>query len=284
MNERTLLFVGAHPDDETFAVGGTLAQYAAAGVKVYYACATRGEAGTISAHRLQGYATPGDLRWAELKCAAAVLGLSDVFHLGYRDSGMPGSEDNRHPDALTSAPVEQVAGRIVKVIREVKPQVVITHDAVGGYHHPDHIASHRATVEAFRAAGDASRYPEAGPAFQPQKLYFHIFPRKLLKLVVKLMPLLGQDPRKFGRNKDIDLAAIVEVDFPVNAVVKLSKQTVETRERARACHASQGGGRPPNVNLMRMANRIFGESDRYMRGYPLPTGRKREKDLFQGVI
>jgi len=284
MPERTLLFVGAHPDDETFAVGGTLAQYAAAGVKVYYACATRGEAGTISAHRLQGYATPADLRWAELQCAAAVLGLSGVFHLGYRDSGMPGSEDNNHPDAFVSAPLEQAAGRIVKVIREVKPQVVITHDAVGGYHHPDHIAAHRATVKAFHAAGDSRLYPEAGPAFQPQKLLFHIFPRRLLKLIVKLMPLFGQDPRKFGRNKDIDLAAIAAEDFPVNTVIKLNKQAIETRERARACHASQGGGRPPTVNLWRLANRFLSESDSYMRGFPLPPGRKREKDLFEGVI
>ena len=90
---RTLLFVGAHPDDETFGVGGTLARYAAAGVLVYYLCATRGEVGAATPEDLIGFATTGDMRWAELESAARVLGLSGVMHLGYRDSGMSGTED-----------------------------------------------------------------------------------------------------------------------------------------------------------------------------------------------
>ncbi|MDO8491835.1 MAG: PIG-L family deacetylase, partial [Dehalococcoidia bacterium] len=163
MNQRTLLYVGAHPDDETFGLGGTLAYYAAAGVKVYCACATRGEAGSISPEHLRGFASPGDLRWAELKCAGEVLGLTDVIYLGYRDSGMPGSVDNKHPQALAAAPVEEVAGRVVKALREFRPQVVITSDPIGGYRHPDHIAIHDATVMAFHAAGDPTQYPEAGP-------------------------------------------------------------------------------------------------------------------------
>ena len=158
--QKTLLFVGAHPDDETFGIGGTLAQYAAAGVKVYYACATRGEVGTADAESMKGFSSVGDMRWAELECAARVLGLAGVVHLGYRDSGMAGSPDNQHPDSLAMAPLEQAAGRVVKVIRELKPEVVITHDPLGGYRHPDHIAVHRATVAAFKAAGDASMYPE----------------------------------------------------------------------------------------------------------------------------
>lgn len=113
--QRTLLFVGAHPDDETFGIGGTPAQYAAAGVRVYYACATRGEAGSVDPEQMQGHATLGDMRWAELKCAAQILGLADVIYLGYRDSGMPGAEDNRHPEALAAAQLDQVVGRIVKV-------------------------------------------------------------------------------------------------------------------------------------------------------------------------
>ncbi len=156
--QKTLIFVGAHPDDETFGIGGTLAQYAAAGVKVYYACATRGEVGSVDPERIQGYATIGDMRWAELKCAAQILGLADVIHLGYRDSGMPGSDDNKHPEALAAAPIEQVTGRVVKVIREFKPQVVITFDPIGGCRHPDHIAIHNATVQAFNVAGYLKQY------------------------------------------------------------------------------------------------------------------------------
>ena len=284
MDSKTLVFVGAHPDDETFAVGGTLAQYVASGVKTYYVCATRGEAGSADAAKLKGFASMGDMRWAELECAAAVLGLAGVIHLGYRDSGMPGWEDNRHPQAFVMAPVEESAGRIVRIIREIKPQVVITHDPIGGYRHPDHIAAHNATVKAFYAAGEPAQYPEAGPAFQPQKLYFHIFPRKMLKTVVKLLPLLGLDPHKFGRNKDIDLAGLVEVEFAENAVIKLTEQSMRTREKARACHASQGGDRAPQSRLWRIANKFMSQHDSYMRDYPAPDKKRKEHDLFEGVV
>ena len=169
---KTLLFVGAHPDDETFGIGGTLAQYAAAGVKVYYACATRGEVGTADAESMKGFNSVGDMRWAELECAARVLGLAGVVHLGYRDSGMAGSPDNRHPESLAMAPLEQAAGKIVKVIRELRPEVVITHDPLGGYRHPDHIAVNRATVAAFKAAGDGSLYPETRSGFPAAETLF----------------------------------------------------------------------------------------------------------------
>jgi N-acetyl-1-D-myo-inositol-2-amino-2-deoxy-alpha-D-glucopyranoside deacetylase/mycothiol S-conjugate amidase len=150
--QRTLLFVGAHPDDETFGIGGTLAQYAAASVRVYYACATRGEVGTADAESMKGFDSVGDMRWAELECAARVLGLAGVVHLGYRDSGMASSPENRHPESLAMAPLEQAAGRVVRAIRELKPEVVITHDPLGGYRHPDHIAIHRAPVPPSMAA------------------------------------------------------------------------------------------------------------------------------------
>src|SRR5271157_4890469 len=103
---RTLVFIGAHPYDETFGIGGTLAQYAASGVKVYYVCGTRGEVGEAGPEFMKSYATVGDMRWAELKCAAQALGLMDVIYLGYRDSGMPGTADNKHPQALFMAPLE----------------------------------------------------------------------------------------------------------------------------------------------------------------------------------
>lgn len=283
MNQRTLLYVGAHPDDETFGLGGTLAYYAAAGVKVYCACATRGEAGSISPEHLRGFASPGDLRWAELKCAGEVLGLTDVIYLGYRDSGMPGSVDNKHPQALAAAPVEEVAGRVVKALREFRPQVVITSDPIGGYRHPDHIAIHDATVMAFHAAGDPTQYPEAGPPFQPQKLYFNLFPRRWLRLAVRLLPLTGKDPRHFGRNRDIDLASLAAVDFPVHAAVSLSRRAMEERDRAMACHASQAGSGPPFRRVLKLMRTVFGQRDLYMRAYPPIEKRRRETDLFEGI-
>src|SRR5262249_46668029 len=148
-SERCLLFIGAHPDDESFGPGGTLAKYALEGARVYYACATRGEVGEASAEHLAGHVSTGDMRWSELTCAAAALHLAGLFHLGYRDSGMPGSPSNTAPGALAAAPVEEATGRVVKVIREVRPQVIFTHDPIGDYRHPDHIAVHNATVRAF---------------------------------------------------------------------------------------------------------------------------------------
>jgi LmbE family N-acetylglucosaminyl deacetylase len=237
--ERTLMFVGAHPDDESFGLGGTLAKYAGEGVRVYYACATRGEVGLIAPEYMQGYATPGDCRWDELSCAAKALGLAGVIHLGYRDSGMPGAEDNHHPEALAAAPLEEVTGRVVKVLRDLRPQVVITFDPIGGYRHPDHIAIHQATVAAFSAAADATRYPEHGPAYQPQKLYYTVFSRAFLKVAVRLLPLFGRDPRKFGRNGDIDIASLVEADYPPTAYIPVRGEAARRRDAASACHRSQ---------------------------------------------
>lgn len=98
--QKTLIFFGAHPDDETFGMGTTLAHYAISGVRIYCVCATRGEMGTVDPEYMEGYATIADLRSAEMKCAAQALGLAGVIYLGYRDSGMPGSPENTHPNAL----------------------------------------------------------------------------------------------------------------------------------------------------------------------------------------
>ena len=111
--KRKLLVVMAHPDDETFGTGGTLAYYASKGVEVHLICATRGEVGDVEPELLMGFESIADLRESELRCAAETLGISEVHMLDYRDSGMPGSIDNVHPNALAAAPLEQVAGEIV---------------------------------------------------------------------------------------------------------------------------------------------------------------------------
>ena len=284
-NDRSLLFVGAHPDDESFGPGATLAHYAQSGVKVYVACATRGEAGTIDPQFfMSGLATTGDVRWGELQCAGKALGLSGIFHLGYRDSGMAGSPDNNNPDALYNAPTDQVAARIVKIIREVKPQVVLTHDPHGDYGHPDHIATHKATVAAFYASSDPKLYPEAGTPFRPSKLYYNVFPRGLLKILVKILPLLGQNPKKFGRNKDIDLTTLVGGIMPVNAVVKLNRAAVKAKDTASSCHQSQlaGGGGPPRRGLISLLGLLLGRKDSFTKAFPAADGR-RENDLFEGT-
>ena len=281
---RTLVFVGAHPDDESFGVGGTLAQYAAVGVKVYYVCGTRGEVGEVPQEMLQGFASVGDLRSHELKCAAGVLGLTDVIYLGYRDSGMAGTPDNKHPQALAAAPLEEVAGRIVTIFRRLKPEVVVTFDPIGGYHHPDHVAIHNATLMAFKAAGDPRKYPGAGAPFQPQKLYFHVFPHRLLKIMLQIMTFFGRDIHHIGKNKDIDLSDFLETDFPIHTVVRLKSHSVRTRELAAACHASQLSGGSPRGGLLGLVGRLFGQRDSFMRAEPPVKGRRRERDLFKGVV
>jgi N-acetyl-1-D-myo-inositol-2-amino-2-deoxy-alpha-D-glucopyranoside deacetylase len=284
-SQATLLFIGAHPDDETFGIGGTLAKYAARGAKAIYACATKGEVGSADEEHLRGFDSPADMRWSELKCAAGILGLADVVYLGYRDSGMPGSPDNHHPLALAAAPLEEVTARVVKVIRDLRPQVVITHDPIGGYRHPDHIAIHNATVRAFSAAGDPLQYPESGSAFTPQKLYFHTFPKTLFRIAVKVLPIFGQDPTHFGRNKDIDFASLAQVEFPVHAFIQIDARAADAKERASACHSSQLGGGPPASGLMGLAFRAVQNREMFMRAYPpvAPGQRVHETDLFEGV-
>jgi N-acetyl-1-D-myo-inositol-2-amino-2-deoxy-alpha-D-glucopyranoside deacetylase/mycothiol S-conjugate amidase len=196
---------------------------------------------------------------------------------------MPGAEDNNHPNALVAAPLEQVTARVVKVIRDVKPEVVVTFDPIGGYRHPDHIATHNATVKAFHAAGDPKQYPEDGPVFQPQKLYFSVFPRRMLKMAVKLLPLFGKDPHRFGRNKDVDLASLLEVEFPVQAAVRLTRQAIELRNRSSACYVSQTDGGPPRRRVLSFVLKLLGQRDLFMRAHPPGDGR-READLFEGVL
>lgn len=283
--QKTLVFFGAHPDDESFGMGSTLAQYASSGVKTYYVCSTGGELGTVEDRYLKGYESIKQLRSYEMECAAKVLRLAGVYYLGYRDSGMRGSADNSHPDSLAMAPIEEVTARIVRIIRDIKPDVVITHDEGGGYNHPDHVATNKATVQAFYAAGDPEQYPETGPAFQPHKLYFGIHPRRFMKIMVRLMPLFGQDPHHFGRNKDVDLTKMVGIEYPVHAVIHLSREAIETRIKAIACHASQssGQGRPWLFRMVEMIGKIRGPRDYFFRVYPSPDGDIREKDLFQGI-
>ncbi len=280
--KRVLLAVLAHPDDESFGMGGTLALYAKKGVQVHLLCATRGEAGSMDEDCLDGYESIAARREAELRCAADVLGLSGVIFLGYRDSGMPGSADNQHPQALINAPLPGVATQIAHWIRQLKPQVVLTFDPIGGYQHPDHIAIHRATVEAFSLAGDAT-FMDDMPPFQPQKLYYHIMPKGFLRLSVMLMRLSGRDMHHFGRNGDIDLLDIIQSgNFPVHA--KINYRTVyDQKEAAARCHASQLGGAAMANPIIRVYNRLFSCRDYFMRAIPGGRDGVIEKDLFTGI-
>jgi LmbE family N-acetylglucosaminyl deacetylase len=272
----------AHPDDETFGMGGTLAFYASRGVEVHLVCATRGEVGDVDPKLLQGFNSIEERRESELCCAADELRLAGVHFLGYRDSGMPGSPNNHHPNALAAAPVDVVAARVVDYIRKLKPQVVLTFDPIGGYKHPDHIAIQRATVRAFDLAGDPG-FQSDYPPYTPQKLYFNVFPKKMFRIFVRLLPLFGQDPHRFGRNKDIDLVDLIQDgDFPIHAQIDIGS-VIERKEAATACHASQLSSGPPRSGPMRFLWSWFGQKELFMRACPPAEKGLRERDLFAGV-
>ncbi|HEC22926.1 MAG TPA: GlcNAc-PI de-N-acetylase [Chloroflexi bacterium] len=284
---RRLLLSLAHPDDESFGMGGTIARYVDEGVEVYLICATNGELGAADPEFLEKYGSVTELRLAELRCAAEKLGITRIYTLGYRDSGMAGSPDNAHPDSLAAADPDEVAGRVTEIIREVRPQVVVTFDPFGGYGHPDHIAMHRATVRAFHAAPDPTQYPEQIEAglqpYRPRKLYYHTFDRRWLRFAVRVMPLLGQNPEQFGRNKDINLRVIAAHEYPIHARIAFDRYT-EIARQARDCHASQlaGFARPGPLQWLR--HLLETNEDTFMRAYPPVNGAYEcERDLFEGV-
>jgi N-acetyl-1-D-myo-inositol-2-amino-2-deoxy-alpha-D-glucopyranoside deacetylase len=278
----TMLVCLAHPDDETFGMGGTLALYARRGVQVHLVCATRGDVGDVDRELMEGFDSIAERRESELRCAAGILGLTGIYFLGYRDSGMPGTADNLHPNALTAQPVDEVAAKVVHYIRLLHPQVVVTHDPIGGYKHPDHIAMHRATLRAFALASDPN-YSSDLPPFQPQKLYYQTMPKDLMRWAVKLAPIFGIDPHRFGRNHDIDLATVVkEGSFPTHARINC-RSVSEIRDEATACHSSQLGGAIGRKGPLTLLRRYFGSTESFMRAYPLPENGLREQDLFEGM-
>lgn len=283
--ERRILSVLAHPDDESFGMGGTLAKYASEGVRVHLICATRGEAGEVDAEYLAGYESIADLRVAELNCAVDVLGIEKVQMFPYRDSGMTGNPDNEHPRALINAPLEEVAGKIAAYIREFKPQVVLTFDPAGGYRHPDHIFIHQAATKGVSLAGDPEFISDS-PPYQPARLFYHTVPRHFIRFNVRLLEFLGKDPSRYGKNEDIDLTLLAEDDFPIHVRVNYRLQS-SRKMAASICHASQGGRGLTRGPIRLLAWLLGGRyRDQFMQGYPAvgePAGPVRH-DLFDGIL
>ncbi len=170
-----LLAIFAHPDDEGVCAG-TLAHYARQGADVHLICATRGEVGEISDPALATPETLGAVRAGELEAACAAIGINPPHFLDYRDSGMAGTPENDDPRSLVQADPQEATGRIVALIRQLRPEAVITFEPFGWYGHPDHIAVYRLATAAYGLAGDASAYPEAGEPWQPQALFYTLLP------------------------------------------------------------------------------------------------------------
>jgi N-acetyl-1-D-myo-inositol-2-amino-2-deoxy-alpha-D-glucopyranoside deacetylase len=181
MTRRTLLVALAHPDDETFGTGGLMARAVEEGHRVVIVCATRGEVGEIADPSLATPETLGAVRERELRDAARALGVEEVRFLGFRDSGMAGTPENSDPRALVNAPADDVVGALVRVIREVRPDVAVTFEPGGIYGHPDHVTISERATAAVEAAADAKTWPDAGSAFRVPRLYYVALPRSVLQ-------------------------------------------------------------------------------------------------------
>lgn len=202
-------------------MGGTLARYADAGEETTVVTATRGEAGEI-----HNYDAPdalrdrlGEIREAELRASCAVLGVTRVELLGYRDSGMAGTEDNGHPEAFSRADYLEAAGRLVRLIRRYRPEVVTAYDPFGGYGHPDHVQVHRVGTAAFLGAADVGRFPlgRDEEPWQPAKLYWSTWPRERTRTRLRALADAGQIPREEAEREprtgmpDIHITTLLDV-------------------------------------------------------------------------
>ena len=198
---RRLLLVHAHPDDETINNGATMARYVAEGAAVTLLTCTLGEEGEIlvpdpaqlaadQADQLGGY------RIGELRAAMAALGVTDQRFLGgagrYRDSGMMGTPANGHPRAFWNADLDDAVAAAVAVVREVRPQVLVTYDENGGYGHPDHIQAHRVAMGAVAVAGDPGYRPDLGPAWDVAKVFWCCVPRSVLQRGIDALAGAGE--------------------------------------------------------------------------------------------
>ena len=174
----TLLALHAHPDDESSKGAGTVARYVAEGWHAILVTATGGEAGDILNPEMDRPEIVEDLtsvREAELARAARIIGYDETILLGYRDSGMPDSDDNARPEALCNQDHEAVLERVVAIVRSRKPDIVLGYDDHEFYPHPDHLFVHRLTVDLMEAAADPERFPDAGEPWQVKKVYAPVF-------------------------------------------------------------------------------------------------------------
>ncbi|HEX5631087.1 MAG TPA: PIG-L family deacetylase [Acidimicrobiia bacterium] len=231
-----LLSFHAHPDDESITMGGTLAELADRAVPITVVTATRGEAGEIHnredadnvRHRL------GEIREAEQRAALEVLGVSDLRYLDYRDSGMMGTDHNDVVESFWSADFMEATGRLVRIIREVRPEVLTAYDPFGGYGHPDHIQVHRVGTAAFFGAADNGRYPRAefGEPWRIESLLWASWSRERAAGVRRAMR--GEDGVTI---EDED----VPTGFPSTflSVRRDVRPLLERKRRALLCHDTQ---------------------------------------------
>jgi len=283
---KRLLLVHAHPDDETINNGVTMAKYAASGAQVTLVTCTRGEEGEVLVTELANLASDkddklGEHREVELKDAMVQLGINDFRFLGapnkkWRDSGMMGTTQNERGDVFWQADLDEASYELVKIILEIKPQVLITYDEFGGYGHPDHIKAHRVAMRAAELATEQG--------WQISKIYWNTMPRSVIQMGIEKMKEVGSD--FFGAQSADDLP-FAKPDELVTTVVNAPEYVPQKLEAMKA-HATQISVDGPFFALSNnLGLSVWG--DEY---YTLVKGEKaapfdsngRELDIFAGVI
>ena len=277
--KKRLLAVFAHPDDEAFGTGGTLARYAADGTHVTLVCATRGEVGEIADPDLATPDTLARVRETELRCAAQILGVDEVIFLGYRDSGMAGTPENDDSRAFVNIPDDEVIPRLVGIMRRLRPHVVVTFEPNGGYGHPDHIAVHRHTVAAFHASGDPAHYPDQGVVWQPERLFYAAIPRSFFHEMRDRLDAMGVDTSEFARFEE---AGVGWPDDQIHVALDVT-DTIEAKWAALECHRTQFGPnnlfrRLPEAEVKRMISR-----EHFALAWPEPEPGLELPNLFADV-
>jgi len=272
MAEGGILAIFAHPDDETFGVGATMARYAGQHVPVTMVSATRGEVGEIAPGTDATPETLGAHREQELRDAMAILGVSDVRFLDFRDSGMRGAPENSHPGNLVNAPAGDVVSSMVAIIRETRPRIVVTWDESGGYGHPDHVAVHHHATRAFAAAGDPGG---AGQPWRPEALFYTAIPISEFIAVMQEMQELGiMEPNVAQDDGLTDLPHVAP-----NCIIDV-REFFERKERAMLAHRTQIADMEPFMRLPRATRERFFGREFFYRAHPsVPDGIMLD-DLF----
>ncbi|GAC1364044.1 MAG: PIG-L family deacetylase [Ktedonobacteraceae bacterium] len=278
MAAKRLLGVFAHPDDEG-SISGALLHYHMLGVETGLVYATRGEVGESSDSVVVAPENLGEVREEEMRAAAEVLNVQRLWFLGYRDSGLPGTSDNQHPRAFIRARAAEVIGKLVAIIREFRPQVIITFDESGGFKHPDHIAIYKYAIGAFHSAADEALYPELGPAYSAAKLYYTSFARRQILLMSEWL----QDQAFDDIFKDLDLEQSGLADNQISVLLDVERWQ-ELKARSWAMHRSQMDPSLPITRLPKELQRKWRSSEYFQ----LATSRVGndiigENDLFAHV-
>ena len=239
-----MLFIYAHPDDESFGCGGTIAVLTDRGIPVTIVCATRGEAGEISDPALATPETLGEVRERELRNAMATVGVTDIRFLDYRDSGMAGTPENQDPRAFVQAPEGEVVDRLLRLIRELRPETVVTFGPEGIYGHPDHRYAHRVARAAVLTAGDGRVGSDAGEPWCVRGLAYNAVPRERIQR-------LAQRPNgPFRRLTPEEMAEMGTPRSEITTVIDVSDFR-ERKERAIRAHVTQVGEGGPMSDMPR---------------------------------